>query len=847
MAIDLDLNKFPGLSADTAAQRLRVDGYNKLPTAEQRGLWHLIKEVVSEPMIGLLLVCGAIYLALGDPQEAVALLFAVFAIIGITFYQEQKTERALAALRDLASPRALVMRGGKPVRVPGREVVCGDVLMLQEGDRVPADGVLLSAINLALDESLLTGESLPVDKSVTGRTLEMARPGRDSEACVFSGTLVVRGHGLAQVWATGVDTEMGKIGKALQVLEPEETALKRETQRLVRYMVTLGLALCVAVVLIYGFMRGDWLHGFLAGIALAMSMLPEEFPVVLTVFLALGAWRIAQNRVLARRATALETMGATTVLCVDKTGTLTQNRMSVQRLYVPGRHHDIEASGEWGLLQTWQDLVETAALASQPEPFDPMEKAIHDLNARYYSNSLIFKENLKIVREYPLAKGLLAVTHVWEDAAGMRRVAAKGAPEAIAELCRYDAQQGLALDREVAVMAEQGLRVLGIAQARADGGELPTDPREFSFEFLGLVGLADPVRPAVPQAIAECYRAGIRVVMITGDYPGTAQQIASRIGLANAEQIITGEELDRLDDSALRQRVRKVNVFARMVPEQKLRLVTALQASGEVVAMTGDGVNDAPALKAAQIGVAMGGRGTDVAREAAALVLLDDDFTSIVRAVRLGRRIYDNLQKAMAYIVAVHVPIAGVAFLPVLMHWPIILEPIHLVFLELVIDPACSIAFEAEREERDIMRRPPRDPHALILNRERIRVSLLQGFWMMLITLAVFAFAWFFNRGETEARAFTFAALVFSNFSLILTNRVRSTDLTHILRGDNKAVWWVIGSATLVLLAVIYLPGPRAIFHFGSLDCLDLSAAFAAGLASFLCFEILKQRRFQMP
>jgi len=830
-----------GLTEEEAAARLAAEGFNELPSAGGRGSLAIACEVVREPMFLLLVGCGTIYLLLGDVREALMLLGFVGVVMGITLYQERKTERALEALRDLSSPRALVVRGGHRRRIPGREVLRGDLLVLAEGDRVPADAEVLSAASLSADESLLTGESVPVRKAPARGDRGPARPGGDDQPFVYAGTLIVRGQGVARVLAVGLKTELGKIGRALEAVEPEASPLQRETARLVRNLSAVGLALCLVVVVVYGLSRHDWLHGVLAGLTLAMALLPEEFPVVLTVFLALGAWRVSKQRVLTRRVPALEAIGGATILCADKTGTLTQNRMEVRILSAGGRSYDFRAGGGEPLPEPFHEVAEFGILASQRDPFDPMERAFHELGARHLAGTEHLHADWELVREYPLSADLLAVSHVWKSPDGRDYViAAKGAPEAVADLCHLDAPREDALREAVGGMARSGLRVLGVARARFRPVALPGEAHDFAFELLGLVGLADPVRPSVPAAVAECRAAGIRVAMITGDHPETASAVAREIGLDGADGVLTGPEMDGMDGPALRARVGETAVYARVVPEQKLRLVEALKAAGEIVAMTGDGVNDAPALKAAHVGIAMGGRGTDVAREASALVLLDDDFSSIVQAVRTGRRIFENLRKAMAYIVAVHVPIAGLALVPLVVGWPEILSPVHVVFLELVIDPACSVVFEAEPEEADVMRRPPRGPRAPLFGRRVIALSLLQGLSVLLIVLAVFGAALARGKGDAGARALAFTTLVVANLGLIFTNRSWTRVLSQSLRTPNAAARWVFGGTLALLALVLYLPPLRDLFHFSTLHADDLLLCLSAGTASVVWFEILK-------
>jgi Ca2+-transporting ATPase len=882
-----DQTDLHGLSQAEARVRLRVEGPNELPATGQRNIRAIALEVLREPMFLLLVSAGAIYLVLGNVGDALMLLGFVFMSMGITIYQEYKTERVLEALRDLTSPRALVLRDGAERRIAGREVVRGDLLILSEGDRVAADAVLVSCNDFAADESLLTGESVAVrkvaqrngekykgeipvckttsratvgavswprqdlsrpggrsheiDSSCSELEMELQPPGGDDLPFVYSGTLVVGGRGVARVLATGPRSEIGKIGKALQEQAIEATPLQKEVGNLVRKLAIIGMLLSLMLVALYGYTRGDWLHGLLSGITLAMSILPEEYPVILAVFLAMGAWRIAKHRVLTRRVPTVEALGSTTVLCVDKTGTLTQNRMAVRRLVAGGASFALDETHA-DLPEAFHELVEFAILSSEVVPFDAMEKAIHALGELHLADTEHLHRDWELAHEYSLSPGLFALSHVWKARDREEYVVAtKGAPEAVADLCHLDQAQLAKLAGQVNTLAAQGMRVLGVARASHRGEAWPDIQHDFDFDFLGLIGLSDPVRPTVAAALKECATAGIRAVMITGDYPATAAAISEQIGLdAGSGGIISGAELGRMDEATLRERIQHSNIFARMAPEQKLRLVNALKANGEVVAMTGDGVNDAPALKAAHIGIAMGERGTDVAREAAALVLLDDDFASIVRAVRLGRVIFDNLHKAMAYSFAVHIPIAGLSLLPLLLGWPPVLAPVHIVFMEMVINPACAIAFEAEPAERNVMQRPPRNPHEPLFGTRTILLSLLQGVLLMLAALAVLGYA--LHQGATEegARALTFSTLIFGNLGLILVNRSWRHTLLHTLKSRNPALWWVIGGAISLLLLALNLPILREIFHFAPVTPYQLALSFAAGLGSVMWFELYK-------
>ena len=836
-----EIGNIKGLSEKEVSERLRQHGYNEIHSQKKRNVFLIFFNVVKEPMLLLLIGCGTIYFFLGEHKDALMLLSFVLVVVGITFYQERKTERTLEALRDLSSPRALVIRNSEQKRIAGREVVKDDIIVIKEGDRVPADAVVLSSSNLSVDESLLTGESVPVRKSDWDGKEISKHPGGEDLPFVYSGTLVIAGRGIAKVLSIGTHTEMGKIGKSLQSIREEDTLLKKETGKIVRNFSIAGAILCLLIILIYGFTRGDWLNGILSGLTLSMAMLPEEFPVVLIIFLTLGAWRISKSQVLTRRAPAIETLGAATVLCTDKTGTLTLNAMHLTTLCVKNVYYDVDTKKVNSLPEAVHDLVEYGILASQKDPFDPIEKEVKRLGEFYLSDSEHMHNNWRIIKEYPLSKVLLALSHVWESPDKQNYIiSTKGSPEGIADLCHFSQFQQNEMSVCVEEMANRGLRVLGVARAFFKKTDLPDAQHDFHFEFVGLLGFIDPVRATVPASVREAHEAGMRVIMITGDYSGTAIYVAKQIGLENPEQCITGLELEVMDHLQLREKIKTVNVFARVVPEQKLLIVNALKANGAVVAMTGDGVNDAPALKSANVGIAMGGRGTDVAREASALVLLNDDFSSIVHAVKLGRRIFDNLKKAIAYIFAIHVPIAGMAFLPVLFQLPIALLPAHIAFLELIIDPACSTVFESCPDEKNIMNRPPRNLGESLFNKKTFIFSLLQGLSVLAVVFNVFWLALYLNKGEFEARTLAFATLVFANVMLITTNLSWSKNLVGIIKSKNQALLWVVFGALAALGLVIYVPTLRNLFHFSVLSLEDLLITLVSGIFSLAWFEGLK-------
>ena len=819
----ISLEHLHGLSEDEARRRLQTEGGNVLPSARPRSLWRIAWSVVSEPMFLLLTACGVIYLVLGSMHDAIILLASVVVVMGLSFFQERKSERALEALRDLSSPRAMVIRDGQQRRVAGHDVVRGDVIFLAEGDRVPADAVLLSAQQLSADESLLTGESVAVRKHPVQAREEndVATPGGDDQPFLFSGAMIVQGKGFARVTATGERTALGKIGKALATQEAEQGNVQKETARAVRVIALFSIFLVILLTLWYALTRGDWLNGILAGLTLAMGIMPAEFPLVLTIFLGLGAWRIGKSHVLTRRIPAIEMLGAATVLCVDKTGTLTENRMAVAQVLANGSMHDFRdpyALRPENFAEAFHETMEYAMLSSQRDPFDPMEKAIQEAGHLALAGTEHIHEGWELVEEYPLSRELLAMSRVWRSPDRAQYIiAAKGAPEAIIDLCHLDAARAEHITDQVDQLARQGLRVLAVGKASFRHHEsLPSIQHDFVFEFVGLIGLADPLRATVRAAVDECRAAGIRVIMMTGDYPATARNIAQQAGLAFEDGVLTGQELERMDEAMLRQHIDQVNIFCRVTPAQKLQLVNALKAAGEVVAMTGDGVNDAPALKAAHIGIAMGGRGTDVARESASLVLLDDDFSSIVKAVRLGRRIFDNIRKAVVFIIAAHIPIIGLSLIPVMLGWPLLLLPVHIVFFEIMMDPTCSFVFEAEPEEPDVMQRPPRAADARMFNLPILMTGVRQGVVLLALLLGIYGWLQYASYPVEQARAIAFAAMIIGDLWLVFQNRSWTRGLLRSWFQRNTALWWVVGSTLSILALALSVPAIGALFHFKS-------------------------------
>ena len=825
-----------GLDSQEAQRRLRTEGRNELPRPAGRSVARIVIDVLREPMIGLLTGAAIVYLVLGEDAEAVVLAAFATASTLLTIVQEVRTERVLDALRDLSAPNALVIRDGRSERLPAADVVRGDLVVLEAGDRIAADGVLLEAADLQVDESLLTGEALPVAKSVARPSLD-DRPELDGirSGQAFGGTLVTHGTGILEVAATGEHSEIGRIGRSLADIDQGEPRLRRETSKLVRICAIGGVAISLLVAILYMATRGHWLEAVLAGISIAMSMLPEEFPVVLTVFLAMGAWRIGQAGVLTRKASAIETLGSATILCTDKTGTLTENRMTVTALWHPARGRVALRPGE-AQADDLQRILETAALASPAMPSDPMEIAIQNAHGNAPASRA-----RGLVTSYGLSPDLPAMANVWErEGEELWDVAAKGAPEAIATLCGLTPEQRSELLQVVADLAASGTRVLGVARATASRVACPASLRDHNFALVGLIGLSDPIRSQIPGAIAQLRSAGIRIVMITGDHAATANAIARQAGLGDGD-ILTGPELATLSEADLQVRLSKTAIFARILPDQKLRLVRALKASGAVVAMIGDGVNDAPSLKAADIGIAMGQRGTDVAREAASIVLLNDDFGSVVSAVRLGRRIYDNLRKAMAFIFAVHVPLAGLALLPFFLGAPILLGPVHIALVEMIIDPVCALVFEAEREERDVMQRAPRPVDERLFPVKLILASVAQGVLAFCIAAAIFIGALKIGLAIERVRALSYFALIAMIVALIVANRSFGGSLLEAFERRNRALQLVLVAVLTSSAAIMLIPALRRILGFAPLTMAGVGLVAAAGLGLFGIIEAAKR------
>lgn len=817
-----------GLSAAEAEALLKTHGPNTLKVASSRSLLTITLGTLHEPMFIFLLAAALLYLVVGDLGEGLFLLGGAALSIALVVIQDARSERALAALRELAEPLANVIRGGTQQRAPARDLVPGDVIVVTEGERVPADAVLRKGDVLTVDESALTGESVPVIKQ-PGPWHANEDDRRQSSNALFAGTMVVAGHGLAQVTQTGSHTRIGAIGTALSGAL-ERTPLQQATGRLALRLSAIAFVFCLIVAAAYGFMRDDWFAGGLAGLTFAIALLPEEFPMVLAVFLAIGSWRLARHQVLVRRAAVVETLGAVTMLCVDKTGTLTENRMRIGAFWRGGELLGANVDG------AAEQIAHFALLASAIHPVDPMDRAVHEALADRVASTLA-ENGGEPIRSFPLRADRLAVIQSWRTA-DAEVWAAKGAPEAVLKLCHMSPTVRAPVEIALAGMAAGGLRVLGIAKATEPAGSID-DPKDATFEFVGLIGFLDPLRQDVPAALAEAQLAGIDVSMITGDYPATALEIARQAGIDIAGGVLTGPEIAALNSDELTARLATVRIFARVKPDQKLALVESFKARGHVVAMTGDGINDAPALERAHVGIAMGKRGTDVAREAADLVLLDDSFPSIVGGVRLGRRIFANLRKALIYIMAIHVPIAGVALLPILFGLPPLLYPMHVVMLELIIDPVCSLVFESEPSDRSAMRRPPRSIKEPLFGRDQMVLAGVQG--MILLAAVLGIYVWALNSGlsENQARAAGFTVLVIGNLGLALADSSESA--TRLFDPRHNVFWGVGAVATVVLATIMTWPVLSEIFRVEAPDAAVVAMSALVALVAGGWYSIVRR------
>lgn len=827
----MSLNNNLGLSSEKAKELQELYGKNQLIPKKKESLLSKIFHIMLEPMFLLLIIASIVYFILGEPKDGIIMLIFVAAIISIDVIQEWKTDRTLEALKDLSAPRVTVIRDGVETSIASDDLVPGDLMLVCEGVKISADGVVVKSSDLCVDESSLTGEAEGVWKQTSDAVVSAGDYWR-KDYC-YAGTLVTQGSGTILVDKIGRSTEYGKIGSNIDAAPDRPTPLEKQTASLVKTCAIIAGVLCVLVGVITFFninivsTTHKVIHSILAGITLAMAMIPEEFPVILTVFLSMGAWRLAKKSSLVRRLPSVETLGAVSVLCVDKTGTITMNQMTVSNVWANDCSED--------------NLLEIMGLACELDTYDPMEFAM--LN--FCDKKGITKDFLtdgKLITEYPFTNNSKMMGHVW-DRSGQTIIAAKGSPEKILTLCQLDNKKEV--EDKILQMASEGLRVIAIASAVVNSNEIPEQMTDCHLNLCGLVGLFDPPRESVSADIAVCNKAGIRVVMITGDNGITASSIARKIGMLNCDHIITGDMIESFTDLELQEHVKDTSIFSRVVPEHKMRIVQALKANNEIVAMTGDGVNDAPALKYADIGIAMGKRGSEVSREAADLVIMDDNFSTIVDTVKDGRRIYDNIRKAIGYVFSIHIPIALASLLAPLLNISssdLFLLPIHVVLLELVIDPTCSVVLERQPADRDIMNRKPRDTKKKMLNRLIITKSVIQGIVIFLASFGTYYYLIYKDPGDpTLARTMGLVIIIFANLFLVQVNSSDSESaINSIKRLAKDHIMWIINIASFLgVIVMLYTPLSNFL-KLTPLSFHDLLIALSIGFVSVMWYEVVK-------
>ena len=815
-----------GLNSEEVEKLQRKYGMNELIIQEKPNMLKKFLGVFKEPMFLLLLIAATVYFLLGAPKDGAIMLVFVGFVASITFIQEWKTEKTMNALKDLTSPKVNTLRDGKNILIKSTELVPGDVVFLSEGERIPADCIVLEPSNFSVDESILTGESEYVMKVSTTQSEKSTDYWKKD--ILYAGTLCVFGKCTAIVKFTGVNTEYGKIGKAISEAKDEPTPLQKKVSILVKNIAIAGVILCISVMVACYFYSFNILNSILSGISLAMAIIPEEFPVVLTVFLSMGAYRLAKNNTLMRKISAVETLGSATVLCVDKTGTITQNKMKVKSIYSDGRIFNNEDLKN-------QELSDLMVLSCEKDPYDPMEKAILEA-ANLSQLETLYKYNLSKKIAFDSKTKRMANIYIKDN---KYYVAVKGSAETVLGLCNLDKETMDEINIEIDKMASNGLRVLALADCTSE--KVYEDLECYELTFKALVGLQDPPKEGVEEAIKLCKKAGIRVVMITGDYSKTAMAIGEEIGLKFTDKVIVGNEIDSLSENELCEVVKSCDVFSRVIPEQKMKIVKALKKNGEIVAMTGDGVNDAPALKSADIGIAMGQRGTEVAKEAAHMILMDDNFTTIVKSVKDGRRVYDNIRKAMVYILIIHIPIAAMAMFAPLFNLPPLLLPMHIMLLELIIDPTCSIVFEGEPAEANIMENPPRPPQEPLLTRNLTIKVVLQGVVMFLAAFMPFHYMIDLGISSEYARSFSLITFIVAYVTLVLVNRSNTELLYHLIKEKGSKVRLIVNSMALIMVfAIVYIPILNGFFRTEKIGIYPLIFAIVLGFISTGWWEIVK-------
>ncbi|MBC7565716.1 MAG: cation-translocating P-type ATPase [Pedobacter sp.] len=825
----MDNNKFnvKGLTPLEVTQSRDRYGRNEIVLRAENGFIKAVKSIAKEPMVILLLVASTIYFLTGNIGDGFFLASAIIFIATISLYQDSRSRNALEKLKAYSEPKCKVIRNGIAEEIPSADIVLGDSLMVEEGTSITADGIIIQSNDFSVNESILTGESFSVEKNK-----------ESTDNLVFQGTSVTGGLAIISVTGIGNKTRLGGIGGSLNHIQYEKSPLELQINSFIKKMVAVGIFIFLVVWVVNYIKSFDILDSLLKSLTLAMSILPEEIPVAFSTFMALGAWRLMKLGIVVKQMKTVETLGSATVICTDKTGTITENKMTLTKIYLLSKSQISNALGDPD--EEKVQLITTGMWASEPIPFDPMEVALHDAYLSIVSNDE--RPLYKMIHEYPLEGKPPMMTHLFENRQGLRIIAAKGAPEALLSVSGLDIEQKLMVQEAIDTLGRDGYRVLGVASANSIGTEFPEFQQEFKFNFLGLVAFYDPPKKNIPHILDQFYKAGIEVKIITGDNAATTIAIAKLIGLKDTDQSITGEELMKLNDKELNEKVLRISIFSRMFPEAKLKIINALKAGNQIVAMTGDGVNDGPALKAAHIGIAMGKKGTEIAKQAASLILVDDDLARMVDAIAMGRRIYSNLKKAIQYIISIHIPIILIVFLPLVLGWtyPNIFSPIHIIFLELVMGPTCSIIYENEPAEKNIMNQKPRISTSTFFSFRELTTSVLQGIVIAIGTLLTYQFSIQHGYSESLTRTIVFTTLIAANISLTLVNRSFVYSIVTTLKYKNNLVAIIISITMILVAAILFFDPITQFFNFQRISNLQLLLSIGVGVVSVIWYEIIK-------
>ena len=833
--MDATPDNIEGLNPEQVETSRRKFGRNNLDFKKETPIWSALKAVIKEPMILLLFAAASIYFITGNHDDGIFLSAAIVLVAAISLFQDARSRNALEKLKAYSRPTCKVIREGKTIDINTEEVVIGDFIIVNEGSSIPADAEIVQANDFSVNESILTGEAFSVAKSA-----------ETDDKTIYMGTQVETGLAIAQVKAIGNATQLGKIGKSLEGLQKEKTPLETQINNFVKKMVLAGSVVFILVWAINYIRTTDFLESLLLALTLAMSILPEEIPVAFTTFMAMGAWRLMKKGIVVKQMKTVETLGSATVICTDKTGTITQNKMSLARVFT--LHSGIVDTSKPISSSEIKELLETAMWASEPIPFDAMEIALH--NSYQENITPDRRAEFKMYHEYPLEGKPPMMTHIFENEKGERIIAAKGAPEAILKVSALSSEELTKINEVIDALAKEGFRILGVAETDFSGDSFPEQQQEFKFDFKGLVAFYDPPKPNIGKVFQDFYSAGIKVKIVTGDNPETTAAVAKQVGFNGHRKVITGAELMQMDEAELRSNLNEYEIFARMFPEAKMRIIEAFKANGEIVAMTGDGVNDGPALKASHIGIAMGKKGSEIAKQAASLILQEDDLSKMVQAVEIGRKIYTNLKKAIQYIISIHIPIILTVFIPLALGWkyPAIFFPVHIIFLELIMGPTCSIIYENEPPEKNSMQQKPRPFTTTFFNSKELTLSIIQGLVITLGCLFTYQFAVKTGLDENTTRTMVFNCLISANIFLTLVNRSFYYSAWETLKYKNYLVPLIIGISIFITGILIYIPFFSGFFDFNKLNFQQLSFSIIIGLLSVMWFEIFKYfRRRKSP